>query len=37
MTERKPRGTSFTSWIDQQINEATERLAETVGDLVPYR
>jgi hypothetical protein len=25
MTERKPRGTSFTSWIDQQINEATER------------
>ena len=25
MTERKPPGMSFTSWIDQQINEATER------------
>src|SRR5215469_11554745 len=25
MTERKPAGTSFTSWIDQQIEEATER------------
>jgi hypothetical protein len=25
MTERKPRGMSFTSWIDQQISEATER------------
>ena len=25
MTERKPRETSFTSWIDQQINEAAER------------
>jgi Domain of unknown function (DUF1992) len=25
MTERKPPGVSFTSWIDQQINEATER------------
>src|ERR1700675_4647055 len=25
MTERKPAGTSFTSWIDQQISEATER------------
>jgi hypothetical protein len=25
MTERKPPGTSFTSWIDQQINEAAER------------
>jgi DnaJ-like protein len=25
MTERKPPGTSFVSWIDQQINEATER------------
>jgi Domain of unknown function (DUF1992) len=25
MTERKPPGISFTSWIDQQINEATER------------
>jgi len=25
MTERKPRGMSFTSWIDQQINEAEER------------
>jgi hypothetical protein len=25
MTERKPRDISFTSWIDQQINEAAER------------
>jgi DnaJ homologue, subfamily C, member 28, conserved domain len=25
MTERKPPDLSFTSWIDQQINEATER------------
>jgi Domain of unknown function (DUF1992) len=25
MTERKPPGTSFTSWIDQQIGEAQER------------
>jgi hypothetical protein len=25
MTERKPSGMSFTSWIDQQIQEATER------------
>jgi hypothetical protein len=25
MTERKPAGMSFTSWIDQQINEASER------------
>jgi Domain of unknown function (DUF1992) len=25
MTERKPAGTSFTSWIDQQIQEAEER------------
>jgi hypothetical protein len=25
MTERKPPGISFTSWIDQQISEATER------------
>jgi len=25
MTERKPRGVSFESWIDQQIREATER------------
>jgi hypothetical protein len=25
MTERKPPGMSFTSWIDQQINEAEER------------
>jgi hypothetical protein len=25
MTERKPAGMSFTSWIDQQISEATER------------
>src|ERR1700728_4652920 len=25
MTERKPPGTSFTSWIDQQISEAEKR------------
>jgi len=25
MTERKPAGMSFTSWIDQQIGEAAER------------
>lgn len=25
MTERKPPGISFTSWIDQQIQEATQR------------
>jgi hypothetical protein len=25
MTERKPPGMSFTSWIDQQISEAEER------------
>ena len=25
MTERKPPGTSFTSWIDQRISEAAER------------
>jgi len=25
MTERKPRGMSFTSWIDQQIADAEER------------
>jgi hypothetical protein len=25
MTERKPSGMSFTSWIDQQISEAAER------------
>jgi Domain of unknown function (DUF1992) len=25
MTERKPSGMSFTSWIDQQIQEAEER------------
>jgi hypothetical protein len=25
MTERKPPGMSFTSWIDQQIEEAAER------------
>lgn len=25
MTERKPAGTSFTSWIDQQVQEAGER------------
>jgi hypothetical protein len=25
MTERKPDGMSFRSWIDQQISEATER------------
>jgi Domain of unknown function (DUF1992) len=25
MTERKPAGLSFTSWIDQQVHEAEER------------
>jgi hypothetical protein len=25
MTERKPAGMGFTSWIDQQISDATER------------
>lgn len=25
MTERKPPETSFTSWVDQQVNEAAER------------
>ena len=25
MTERKPPGLSFTSWIDQQIQEAADR------------
>jgi Domain of unknown function (DUF1992) len=25
MTERKPPGISFTSWVDQQINEAAQR------------
>ena len=25
MTERKPQGMSFRSWIDQQINDASER------------
>jgi hypothetical protein len=25
MTERKPAGMGFTSWIDQQISEAAER------------
>lgn len=25
MTDRKPAGMDFTSWIDQQISEATER------------
>ena len=25
MTERKPPGISFTSWIDRQINEAAKR------------
>ncbi len=25
MTERKPLGMSYTSWIDQQISEAAER------------
>src|ERR1035438_10754975 len=25
MTERKPPEISFTSWVDRQINEATER------------
>jgi hypothetical protein len=25
MTERKPPGMSFESWVDKQIREATER------------
>lgn len=25
MTERKPLGTSFESWVDRQIREASER------------
>ncbi len=25
MTERKPPGVSFETWIDKQIREATER------------
>ena len=25
MTERKPPGTSFTSWIDQRVSEAAGR------------
>ena len=41
MTERKPPGMSFTSWIDQQIIEAEERGAfddlPGAGKPLPYR
>jgi|SRR5215831_6704451 len=41
MTERKPPGMSFTSWIDQQISEAEERGAfdnlPGAGQPLPYR
>jgi hypothetical protein len=41
MTERKPPGMSFTSWIDQQISEAEERGAfdnlPGMGKPLPYR
>ena len=41
MTERKPPGMSFTSWIDQQISEAEERGAfddlPGAGKPLPYR
>src|SRR5215471_8444908 len=41
MTERKPPGMSFTSWIDQQISEAEERGAfdnlPGTGKPLPYR
>jgi hypothetical protein len=41
MTERKPPGMSFTSWIDQQIHEAEERGAfddlPGTGKPLPYR
>jgi Domain of unknown function (DUF1992) len=41
MTERKPPGMSFTSWIDQQISEAEKRGAfddlPGAGKPLPYR
>ena len=41
MTERKPPGMSFTSWIDQQVSEAEERGAfddlPGAGKPLPYR
>ena len=41
MTERKPTGMSFSSWIDQQIAEATERGAfdnlPGAGQPIPHR
>ncbi len=41
MTERKPRELTFTSWIDQQIAEATERGAfdnlPGAGKPIPHR
>jgi Domain of unknown function (DUF1992) len=41
MTERKPPGMSFTSWIDQQISEAEARGAfddlPGAGKPLPYR
>ena len=41
MTERKPPGMTFTSWIDQQISEAEERGAfddlPGAGKPLPYR
>jgi hypothetical protein len=41
MTERKPPGMTFTSWIDQQISEAEERGAfddlPGAGQPLPYR
>jgi len=41
MTERKPTGMSFVSWIDQQIAEATERGAfdnlPGAGKPIPHR
>jgi hypothetical protein len=41
MTERKPGGMTFTSWIDQQIAEATERGAfdnlPGAGKPIPHR
>jgi hypothetical protein len=41
MTERKPAGMTFTSWIDKQIAEATERGAfdnlPGAGKPIPHR
>jgi hypothetical protein len=41
MTERKPAGMTFTSWIDKQIAEATERGAfdnlPGTGKPIPHR